>query len=388
MGTVATPVIKLHRKERDTASVTLLVQPGAGITPLLTAIAAAKRSVEIAIFRFDRREIEKALANAVGRGVSVQALIAHTNRSGEDNLRKLEMRLLAAGVTVARTADDLIRYHGKLMIIDRRALYLFGFNLTHLDIEHSRSFGVITKNRKLVHEAVSLFEADSKRQPYEADLDTFVVSPVNARKQLSSFIKGARRELLIYDPKISDPAMIRLLEERAKAGVDIRVIGRLTRRSSTLAVRRPHMRLHTRTMIRDGRQAFIGSQSLRQAELDARREVGIIFRDSKTVGQVAKTFHDDWGLTEQSKPQVVKEETAPAAKVAKKVAKEVAKELPPVAPVLDVIVKKVVGENSDVALNVERVEQTVKDAVKEAVKEAVRDVVEDAVEQKEEAQPK
>lgn len=388
MMAAATPVVKLNKKGHETASVTLLVQPGAGITPLLRAIAAAKRSVEIAIFRFDRREIEKALANAVGRGVSVQALIAHTNRSGEDNLRRLEMRLLAAGVTVARTADDLIRYHGKLMIIDRRELYLFGFNLTHLDIEHSRSFGIVTKNRKLVHEAVSLFEADSKRRPYEANLDTFVVSPVNARKQLSSFIKGTRRELLIYDPKISDPAMIRLLEERSKVGVDIRVIGRLTRRSSTLAVRRPHIRLHTRTMIRDGRQAFIGSQSLRQAELDARREVGIIFRDSTTVGQLAKTFQDDWVLTEQSKLPVVKEETAPAAKVAKKVAKEVAKELPPVAPVLDVIVKKVVGENSDVALNVEQVEQTVKDAVKEAVKEAVRDVVEDAVEQKEEAQPK
>ena len=39
------------------------------------------------------------------------------------------------------------------------------------------------------------------------------------------------------------------------------------------------MRLHTRSIVRDGRYAFIGSQSLRQLELDARREVGIIFRD-------------------------------------------------------------------------------------------------------------
>jgi cardiolipin synthase len=379
---------KLTKKRRETAPVTLLLQPGDGVMPLVKGIAAAKRSIEIAIFRFDRREIEKALANAVSRGVSVHALIAHTNRSGEENLRRLEMRLLAAGVTVARTADDLLRYHGKLMIIDRRELYLLGFNLTYLDIEHSRSFGIVTRNRKVVHEAVRLFEADTNRHPYEPNLDTFVVSPVNARKQLSEFIKGARRELLIYDPKVSDPAIIRLLEEGSRAGVDIRIIGRVTRKSATLAVRKPQMRLHTRTMIRDGRQAFIGSQSLRQIELDERREVGIIFRDPKAVSRLIRTFRDDWGLTEQSKEQNVKEEAAPAAKVAKKVAKALTKDLPPVAPVLDVIVKEVVGETSDVELNIEQVEQTVKDAVKEAVKEVVRDAVEEVVEQTEAPQPK
>src|SRR5215471_13553930 len=107
----------------------LFVQPGDGITPLTRGINSAKTSVEIAVFRFDRSEIERALANAVKRGVFVHALIAHRNRAGEDGLRGLEMRLLAAGVTVARTADDLARYHGKYMIIDRRELYLLAFNL-------------------------------------------------------------------------------------------------------------------------------------------------------------------------------------------------------------------------------------------------------------------
>ena len=110
--------------------------------------------MEIVIFRFDRREIEKALAAAVSRGVHVHALIAYTNRGGEVHLRELEMRLLAAGVTVSRTDNDLVRYHGKMMIIDRRVLFVLAFNFTFLDIEHSRSFaGVITTNRKHVTEA-------------------------------------------------------------------------------------------------------------------------------------------------------------------------------------------------------------------------------------------
>jgi hypothetical protein len=41
----------------------------------------------------------------------------------------------------------------------------------------------------------------------------------------------------------------------------------------------PGKRLHVRAIVRDGRRAFVGSQSLRKVELDERREVGIIIRD-------------------------------------------------------------------------------------------------------------
>ncbi len=356
----------------------LLQQPGDGVAPLVKGINGAKKSIEVIIFRFDRREIEKALANAVTRGVFVHALIAYTNRGGEKNLRALEMRLLAAGVTVARTADDLVRYHGKMMIIDRRELYLLAFNFTYLDMEHSRSFGVISRNAKLVQEGVKLFEADTKRQPYTPRLTAFVVSPLNARKQLASFIEGADKELLIYDPEVGDPQMIRLLEERVQAGVDVRIIGRLTHASATLTVRKlPQMRLHTRTIIRDGSEAFVGSQSLRPLELDARREIGVIFRDLKVARRLAKTFYDDWELKEESQVESVKEDSAPAARVAKKVARAVAKDLGPVAPVVEVTFKEMVGPDTDLDLDKEELEETVKDAVKEAVSHVIRDAVQE-----------
>jgi phosphatidylserine/phosphatidylglycerophosphate/cardiolipin synthase-like enzyme len=370
--------------------VKLLVQPGDGVAPLVDAINGAKSRVEIVIFRFDRGEIEKALANAAARGVFVHALIAYTNRGGERNLRKLEMRLLQAGITVARTADDLIRYHDKFLIVDRRELFLLSFNFTHLDIDHSRCFGLVTTNPKLVGEAVKLFEADTKRQPYVPGYPTFVVSPLNARKQLAAFLKGAKKELLIYDPEIADPAMLRLIEARAQAGVNIKVIGRVSS-SAKIEVRKlTTMRLHTRTIIRDGAQAFIGSQSLREIELGSRREVGIIFRDKKIVATLAKIFHDDWDAIERAAQQPVQQDTRAdsihdgaeqLAKVAKKVAKAVTKDLPPVAPVLRVVVRELAGENGHGELATTIFEEQVEDAVKEAVKEAVRSAVETAVEE-------
>lgn len=360
----------------------LIIEPNDSVQPLVKAINSAKNRIEILIFRFDRGEIEKALVNAVSRGVFVHALIAYTNRGGEKNLRKLEMRLLAEGVTVARTADDLARYHGKMLIIDRQELYLLAFNFTYLDIDHSRSFGVVTAQKRIVAEAVKLFEADTKRQPYSPSESNFVVSPVNARKRLAAFLQGARKQLLIYDPEISDPAMIRILEERAKAGVDIKIIGRLTRKAAKLQVHKlPLMRLHTRTIVRDGIQAFIGSQSLRELELSARREVGMIFRNRKLVSQIIKTFMEDWQSVGQPAEERIESAAEPVNRVAKKVAKAVTKDLPPVAPVVEVVVKELVGGKKDLEIDSKQVEETVKDAVKEAVKDAVRDVMEVVVEQ-------
>lgn len=276
----------------------LLVQPRDGVAPLLAAIKGARKSIDILIFRMDWKELETALKAASSQGIAVRALIAYTNRGGEPKLRSLETRFLEAGIMVGRTANDLIRYHGKMMIVDRRTLFLLSFNFVHMDIEHSRGFGIVTKSAKVVQEAVKLFEADLNRQTYTAGLNAFIVSPVNARKQLSAFIQHARKQLLIYDPKITDRQIMRLLEEHAKAGLDIKIIGSIAAGSANLPVApSTSMRLHTRTIIRDGRHAFVGSQSLRPPELDLRREIGIVVHDSKVVNTLLATFEKDWVST-------------------------------------------------------------------------------------------
>jgi cardiolipin synthase len=354
----------------------LLIQPDDGIAALLSGIKSARKSIEIVIFRFDRAEIEAALKAAVGRGVTVSALIAYTNRGGEINLRKLEMRLLEVGVAVSRTADDLVRYHDKLMIIDRRLLYILSFNFTHLDIDHSRGFGIVTRNAKLVREAVKLFEADTSRNPYTPTLDTFVVSPANARKLLAAFIRKAKKELLIYDPKIADTEMLRALSERTKAGVEIKIIGRVGKRSPALQVKNlVGLRLHTRTIIRDRHQAFVGSQSLRQAELDSRREVGVIVRERKVVSGLIKTFETDWAM----KPAAETRPSEAKRMVPKKALKALVKELSPLNSIVKEALKEAALEAGGAGLNPQEVKETVKEAVKEAVKETVQERVEEMV---------
>ena len=309
----------------------LIVLPDSGIAPIVTAIKQAKKTIDVLIFRMDNQDIARALEAAVARGVNVRALTAHTNRGGEKRLRKLELQLLEGGVTVSRTDDDLVRYHGKMMIIDGHTLHVHGFNFTGLDLNKSRSFGVVTRNRKLVQEAIKLFEADFNRQPFSSSCDRFVVSPDNARESLLKFIKGARRELLIYDPKISDDAMLKAILERRKAGVVVKVIGKVENKWDLTGEKFPGRRLHVRAIVRDGATAFVGSQSLRKLELEKRREVGIIIDDQTVVRQLKQAFESDWqetGTGRKEARKLAKETKKAARKYAGKHArKEVKKEL-------------------------------------------------------------
>jgi cardiolipin synthase len=294
--------------------VELIVQPADGVKLLLDALAAAKKSIDIMIFRFDLKSVENALEAASARGVAIRALIAHQSSQGDKRLRQLEMRMLEKGIQVARTGDAFPRYHGKATIIDREELHVYGFNYTALDLK-SRSFGVVTRDRKGVTEALRLFEADTQRQDYEPpDEDgSFIVSPETAREALATFIKRAKKQLLIYDPKVTDPQMLRLINQRIKAGVDVRILGKVGRRGGALRSQKLGMRLHVRAMIRDGDVAFVGSQSLRALELDGRREVGLIVKESKTVKRLLDVFEEDWSKTDLA---------AKEAKEAKKEVKE------------------------------------------------------------------
>jgi len=366
--------------------VKLLIDPADGVAPLLALIKSAKKSVDIAIFRFDRTDVETALKAAAERGVKVTASIAFANRGGERGLRKLELRCLAAGIIVARTSDDLVRYHGKYILIDRRVLAVLSFNFTRQDIDHSRGFGIITTDAGWVRDAARLFRADCTRTKFVPKTETFVVSPANSRKALDAFLKGAKKQLLIYDPKISDKEMLRTLQARAKAGVEIRVIGSVARRTGIEGHKLASRRLHTRTIIRDGRQAFIGSQSLRTAELDARRELGLIVQDAKVVRALIDTFESDWVAPNvKQAPAPSSEAQAPAdappaasAQETEKAVQIFTKELDPLTASVKKAVRKAVAMAGDDVLRDKDVKDTMRKVVKKAVKAAVKEAVQDA----------
>jgi len=115
--------------------------------------------------------------------------------------------------------------------------------------------------------------------------------------------------LLIYNVKISDRMALRALAERRKAGVEVRVIGKIDRGLDGVATRPlTGLRLHVRAIVRDGTTFFIGSQSLRKLELDGRREVGVIVHDTKAAKKIVAVFEQDWA---ESAPREAKKAEEP-----------------------------------------------------------------------------
>jgi phosphatidylserine/phosphatidylglycerophosphate/cardiolipin synthase-like enzyme len=136
-----------------------------------------------------------------------------------------------------------------------------------------------------------------------------VVSPENARTILGDYLRKAKKQLLIYDPKVGDPAILKTLKDHVKGGVDVRIIGKVSKAGNDLPHEKyPGKRLHARVIVRDHHEAFLGSQSLRKLELDKRREVGIIVKDQSVVAELARTFEDDWALTDSGKREAKRKE--------------------------------------------------------------------------------
>ena len=96
----------------------------------------------------------------------------------------------------------------------------------------------------------------------------------------------------------------------AAGGVDLRVIGRVEKGHGLEAEPFPGKRQHLRCIVRDGRAAFVGSQSLRKPELDARREIGVIAKDARLVRAITQVFEEDWARTEAGRKEARKREEA------------------------------------------------------------------------------
>ena len=180
--------------------------------------------------------------------------------------------------------------------------------------------------------------------------------------------------------------MLGILQEQAKAGIEIKVIGSVDGHAPFIVQKLSGTRLHTRTIIRDRHQAFVGSQSLRTAELDARREVGIIIDDAKSVAKLIAVFEADWSsaceknVPVSSKDSETRKEhpVAGSEREEEKSHQTLAREMNPLAATVKRAVRLAVAKAGEDMLHDNDVKDTMKRVVKQAVKEGVKEAVRDA----------
>ncbi len=281
--------------------ISLIVQPGDSFFPIVRAVDRAERSINLTVFRMDDPIIQRALIEARQRGVRIRVLISSSARGWEEQNRKLLKDANEAGISTKEPAGDSkrARYHYKTMTVDDTEALVFTFNPTRENLHYARDFGVEVYHPAIAAEINRLFDADWDDRPFEPDRDSpLLVSPFNSRKKMKALLQTATDSIDIADAKVEDPAIIRLLVEKARSGVLVRVLGDAEHRVRLppgIEFRAaPRYKLHAKCTIVDGATAVIGSMNLRTESLDRRRELSISVDDADVLRRLNAVFENDW----------------------------------------------------------------------------------------------
>ena len=278
----------------------LIVQPGDSFFPIVRAIDKAERCINLTVFRMDDPIIQRALVEAHARRVRIRVLISSSARGWEERNQKLLKEARKLGIATKEPSGDKkkARYHYKVMTVDASVALVFTFNPTRENLHYTRDFGIETHNPQVATEIDRLFEADWDNTSFTPNEDSpLLISPFNSRKKMTAILEGAEKSIHIADAKVEDPAILQLLVNKARSGVEVRILGSqqgVPLPSSLDSRAIPRYKLHAKCVIVDGVRAVIGSMNLRTESFDKRREVSITVDDPDVLKRLNAVFNSDW----------------------------------------------------------------------------------------------
>jgi phosphatidylserine/phosphatidylglycerophosphate/cardiolipin synthase-like enzyme len=195
---------------------------------------------------------------------------------------KLWQQLEDTGAAVHAYTDPVVKYHAKYVVADDGPALVTTLNFTKKCFTVTCDAVVVTWDAATVAGLRQLMSGDREDVPAPETLpERLIVGPERARRQLTTRLEQATRSVHIIDPKLSDPAMLALLDRRRADGLDVRV-----HNGSRVGA----LKSHGKMMIIDGTRAIVGSLALTALSLDFRREVAIEVTEPAAVADVEALF--------------------------------------------------------------------------------------------------
>ena len=231
--------------------------------------------------------------------------------------------------------------HGKLVISDagtdsKKAMLSTGnFNTSNLcDLDYSpkkcnREYSYLSDESDVVQSFLAIFEKDMLGESYEVNdailpsaASKITVSP-HSLAPLLTFIRSAKKEILIENQYLKDPTLNQALVDAAENGVSVSVIlasacsfgkpkpsevKKLTAIFSAFEDAGIQLRmfnknikvggkpgyLHAKAIVVDGAKAWVGSVNGSTQALTKNREFGIFFETPSEVLKLASKFKQDF----------------------------------------------------------------------------------------------
>jgi phosphatidylserine/phosphatidylglycerophosphate/cardiolipin synthase-like enzyme len=300
------------------------VTPSAsGVSPVVDALAAARRSVRMMMYHLTVQPVLDALSAAAHRGVDVQIIIDGKEWSSHTPA-VIKNQLSSAGVRVVPSSTGFSITHVKAMVIDEATAIVMSLNLTsHFD--DTRDYAVITTDAGVIREFLGVFEADvanaASNTANTPALSSPALgwSPVNAEERVLALIDGAQSTLEVTTENLGAKNVSAALARAAARGVKVRLIAPLCDEGAEplydvqyltalagagvsahampapSSAQQPYM--HGKMAVADGKRAFVGSTNLSVNSLVHARELDIFFSDPTAIAGLEAAFTQDWAYT-------------------------------------------------------------------------------------------
>ncbi|MCC6750564.1 MAG: hypothetical protein IT371_23065 [Deltaproteobacteria bacterium] len=288
--------------------------PGAealiGPTPLeprlVTLLGAAKSEILLLLYELSKDNVLDQLEAAKKRGVSVRVLL-DPKQDANDTAKK---RLTAAGITFKDTPSQFTFSHSKVAIVDGATAIVASANFSYTGLTYQRNYAAFLKDAADVADLKAIFEADwaGTARP-DLACTRLLVSPVNARPRLQSFVGSAKTRLDLEVMYFTDKDLLAAVKQRAAAKVPVRVIladpawqdGNLQTAADLKAagilvryLKKPEV--HAKLIVVDS-VVFVGSQNLSYTAINSNREVGVLLTETAAAAAIRSQFDTDWNAS-------------------------------------------------------------------------------------------
>ena len=146
----------------------VIVLPDDSAQPILDAIHRAKESIRVKMFVFSDPTLLQAVTEAHQRGVKVRVMLNPERRDGEKENAESRIALTDAGIEVLDSNPCFDVTHEKSMVIDDRIAFVESLNWETKNLTETRDYAIVTTHKHEVEEIMECFDADWKREHFEA----------------------------------------------------------------------------------------------------------------------------------------------------------------------------------------------------------------------------
>jgi phosphatidylserine/phosphatidylglycerophosphate/cardiolipin synthase-like enzyme len=294
---------------------------------LLSAIQNAKAAVHVEMYLLTNNDYINALETLARNGIDVKVLLNQTFPSGttasETNASSYTT-LQQGGVDVKWAPADPDGSesgytHEKAVIIDPgttgEQVWIMTMNLDTDAPKYNREYLAQDTNSGDITEAEQIFLADWAGTGINPS-GQLVVAPTNAEPMLLDLVNMATQTIDMEAEEIDDTGVeadiFSALTSKAKSGVAVRlVIEDSTESSQATAVSALEaaggqvrgyaysssgngLDIHAKTLVVDGKTAYVGSENFTGGSLGYNRELGVIFAETTEIAKIQTAINSDF----------------------------------------------------------------------------------------------